>query len=256
MQKTYFASDFHLGTDGKLSSQERERKIVRWLNAIQEDAAAIYLVGDIFDFWFEYKRVIPKGYVRLFGKLAELRDANLPIYFFTGNHDLWMFNYLEDEFGIPVYRQPIIRDINGKTFFIGHGDGLGPNDRGYKMMKKVFTNKTCQWLFARLHPNFGVGLARYLSQRSRRQDPVIERYLGNEKEWLVVYANRKIERLTQEIDYFVFGHRHLPIHMTLNNKKSQYVNIGEWLHACSYGVFDGEHMQIQFFEQPNAKVFP
>ncbi|MEM9888959.1 MAG: UDP-2,3-diacylglucosamine diphosphatase [Bacteroidota bacterium] len=256
MQKTYFASDFHLGIAGKLSSPERERKMVRWLDHIKEDAAAIYLVGDLFDFWFEYKSVIPKGYARLFGKLAELRDADLPIYFFTGNHDLWMFRYFEDEFGIPIYRKPIIRDIAGKTFFIGHGDGLGPDDYGYKRMKKVFTNPLCQWLFARLHPNLGLGVARYFSIRSRHQDPVVKHYLGDDKEWLVAYANRKSEQLAQKIDYFIFGHRHLPIQMTLKNQHSQYINIGEWLYACSYGVFDGEKMEIEFFETEDGRVFP
>jgi UDP-2,3-diacylglucosamine hydrolase len=256
MRKTYFASDFHLGVPGKLSSVARERQIVRWLDMVKTDAAAIYLVGDVFDFWFEYKRVIPKGYIRLFGKLAELRDANIPIYFFTGNHDMWMFRYLEDELDIPIYREPIIRSINGKTFFIGHGDGLGPNDYGYKFIKKVFNNRLCQWLFARLHPNFGIGLADFLSRRSRAQDPVEERFLGEEGEWLIAYANRKIERLDTPIDYFVFGHRHLPIQYLLSNKKSQYINIGEWLHHCSYGVFDGNQMEIRFFENEEGKLFP
>ncbi|MEM1326596.1 MAG: UDP-2,3-diacylglucosamine diphosphatase [Bacteroidota bacterium] len=256
MRKTYFASDFHLGVPGKLSSAARERQIVRWLDTIKSDAAAIYLVGDVFDFWFEYKRVIPKGYIRLFGKLAELRDAHIPIYFFTGNHDMWMFRYLEEELDIPIYRQPIIREIEGRTFFIGHGDGLGPNDVGYKLIKKVFNNRLCQWLFARLHPNFGVGLADFLSRRSRAQDPVEEYFLGEDKEWLIAYANRKIERLDQPIDYFVFGHRHLPIHYLLNNGSSQYFNIGEWLHHCSYGVFDGQKMHIDFFENEKGKIFP
>jgi len=256
MARTYFASDFHLGTTGKVSSKEREAQIVRWLTQIQEDAAAIYLVGDIFDFWFEYKRVIPKGYTRFLGKLAELRDMNIPIYFFTGNHDMWMFGYFEEELGIPVYRKPIIRTINNKTFFIGHGDGLGPSDHNYKRLKKVFQNKTCQWLFERLHPNFGIGLAEMMSKRSRKHDPVVEHYLGDEKEWLVAYANRKTEQLEQPIDYFIFGHRHLTIKMLLNNDHSQYINIGEWLHANSYGVLDGNDVQICFFENENGKIFP
>ena len=138
MQKVYFASDFHLGIDGRLTSGEREKQIVRWLEYIREDAAAIYLVGDVFDFWFEYTTVVPKGYVRLLGKLAELRDQGIPIYFFTGNHDMWIFRYFEEEMGIPTYRKPIRREIMGKQFLIGHGDGLGPGDYGYKRIKKVF----------------------------------------------------------------------------------------------------------------------
>ena len=256
MKKTYFASDFHLGVGGKLSSKARERQIVRWLTSIQADAAAIYLVGDVFDFRFEYKRVVPKGFVRLLGKLAELRDAGIPIYFFTGNHDIWMFQYLEEEFDIPIYREPIIREIQGKNFFIGHGDGLGPDDHKYKLLKKVFTNPFCQWLFERLHPNFGIGLASFLSVKNREIDPVEEKFLGKDKEWLLAYANRKIARLDQHIDYFVFGHRHLPIDFLLQNQQSRYINIGEWLHACSYGVFDGQDMKIQFFENENGKIFP
>ncbi|MEL6718080.1 MAG: UDP-2,3-diacylglucosamine diphosphatase [Bacteroidota bacterium] len=253
MKNTYFASDFHLGVSGRVSSRERERQIVRWLTSIQEQAGAIYLVGDIFDFWFEYKTVVPKGYVRLLGKLAELRDAGIPIYFFTGNHDMWMFQYFEEELDIPVYRHPIVREINGKKFFIGHGDGLGPGDHGYKFMKRIFTNKLCQWLFARLHPNFGIGLASFLSVRSREKDPVGERFLGENREWLVSFANEYKEEV---IDYFVFGHRHLPIQMTLKNQHSQYINIGEWLHNNSYAVFDGKTMQLSFFENKHGRVFP
>jgi len=155
MKKVYFASDFHLGIDARLSSREREKQLVRWLEQIRKDAYSIYLVGDVFDFWFEYKTVVPKGYVRLLGKLAELRDEGIPIYFFTGNHDMWMFSYFEEELGIPIYREPIVREIMGKTFFIGHGDGLGPGDHGYKFIKRVFANPVCQWLFERLHPKIG-----------------------------------------------------------------------------------------------------
>ena len=169
IKKTYFASDFHLGINARLSSLDRERQICRWLDLVSQDAEAIYLVGDVFDYWFEYKSVIPKGFSRILGKLAEVRDKNIPIYFFTGNHDMWMFRYFEDELGIPIYRQPIIREIHGKTFFIGHGDGLGPGDYGYKMIKKIFANKTCQWLFARLHPNFGLWLMNFFSGKSHWQ---------------------------------------------------------------------------------------
>jgi UDP-2,3-diacylglucosamine hydrolase len=254
MQKTYFASDFHLGVNGTLSTQDREKQIVRWLTHIQTDAEAIYLVGDIFDFWFEYKTVVPKGYIRLLGKLAELRDAQIPIYFFTGNHDMWMFDYFTKELNIPIYRKPIVQEIHGKIFFIGHGDGLGPNDYGYKRLKKIFANPFCQWLFHRLHPNFGIGLAQYLSVESRKSDPVEERFLGK-NEWLLAYANRKIEQIPP-IDYFIFGHRHLPINVLLNNQRSRYINLGEWLHHNSYGVYDGEEMELAFFENPKGRIFP
>ncbi len=250
---TYFASDFHLGVKGKLSSAERERQIVRWLDLVSKDAEAIYLVGDVFDFWFEYKTVIPKGYVRLLGKLAELRDGGLPIYYFTGNHDMWMFQYFEEELGIPTYRQPIVRDIHGKTFFIGHGDGLGPGDHGYKLLKKVFANPFCQWLFARLHPNFGIGLASFFSGKSRSLYPEAPAFLGEENEWLVAYANRKLD--ITPADYYIFGHRHLPIHHILKNGKSHYINLGEWLYATSYAVFDGKEVEIRFFENEKGVVW-
>lgn len=251
-KKTYFASDFHLGIDAKFTSREREQQIVRWLEMIRADAAAIYLVGDVFDFWFEYTKVVPKGFVRLLGKLAELRDAGIPIYFFTGNHDIWMFRYFEDELDIPIYRKPILREIQGKLFFIGHGDGLGPGDHGYKFIKKVFSNKICQWLFARLHPNFGIALANFWSGKSREANTKEDVFTGKENEWLLTYANKKVDE--QYADFFVFGHRHLPLDFMLKNEKSRYINLGEWMHLNSYAVFDGEQLELHFFENEEGKV--
>lgn len=251
-QKTYFASDFHLGIDGRLPSAERERQIVRWLEHIRQDAKALYLVGDLFDFWFEYRQAVPRGFVRLLGKLAELRDAGLPIYLFTGNHDMWMFDYLAQELDAPIYREPILREIDGKTFFIGHGDGLGPGDHGYKLIKKVFASPLSQWLFARLHPNFGIGLANYFSRRSRSGHDSEDSFLGEDREWLIAYAKEKSLQLP-EIDYFVFGHRHLPIDFTLPDRQTRYLNLGDWLVFNSYGVFDGRQMQLAFFENPDGQ---
>lgn len=252
-KKTYFASDFHLGITGKLSSRERERQIVRWLDRIEADAEAIYLVGDVFDFWFEYRTVVPRGYTRLLGKLAALRDRGIPIFFFTGNHDMWVFDYFEKELGIPTYREPIRREIHGKQFLIGHGDGLGPGDHGYKFLKKVFANPLCQWLFARLHPNFGFFLAQYWSGKSRDANPGEEVFLGEEREWLLQYANEQLDK--QDIDYFIFGHRHLPIDHMLKNNRSRYINLGEWLNYNSYAVFDGEELTLEFFEQPTPVIY-
>lgn len=241
MGKIYFASDFHLMPN----TQERERKIVRWLDSIKADAEAIYLVGDVFDFWFEYNSVVPKGYVRFFGKLAELRDLNIPIYFFTGNHDMWMFRYFEDELDIPIYREPIIRTIKGRQFFIGHGDGLGPGDYAYKRLKKVFNNPICQWLFGKLHPDYGVRLASFASQSSRKHKGETD-YTTKEKEWLYAYAVKKSKEI--EVDYFVFGHRHIPMNLQLPNGKTRYVNTGEWFNKCSYLVVDEAAVTLQFFE--------
>ncbi len=251
--KIYFASDFHLGIDARHTSVERERQIVRWLDMIKTDAAEIYLVGDVFDFWFEYATVVPKGYVRLLGKLAELRDMGIPIYFFIGNHDMWMFRYFEEEFDIPIYRKPIVRELLGKTFFIGHGDGLGPGDHGYKFIKKVFANPVCQWLFARLHPNFGIRLANFWSHKSRESNKIETEFYGEDKERLIAYANRKLDQ--KYADYYIFGHRHLPIDYTLKNEKSRYINLGEWMNYNSYAVFDGEDLEIKFFENEGATYF-
>jgi len=254
VRKFFFASDFHLGIDGRLPARERERQVVRWLDTVAPQAHAVYLVGDLFDFWFEYRTVIPKGFSRFLGKLAELRDGGLPIYVFTGNHDLWMFGYFEQELGIPVYCQPLQIIIEQRHFFIAHGDGLGPNDHGYKVMKMVFQNPTCQQLFRRLHPDWGTRLAQYASRRSRQAAPPEERsWLGEEREWLVQYASRKIDQGT-EPDFFVFGHRHLPIDWLLKNGKSRYINLGEWLFSCSYAEFDGEQLSLRFFERQGQVI--
>jgi len=250
----YFASDFHLGADGKLTSRERERKIVRWLDGIAPDAEALYLVGDVFDYWFEYRKVVPKGYMRLLGKLADLREQGLPIYFFTGNHDMWVFRYFEDELGIPTYREPIVREFSGKKCFIGHGDGLGSGDYGYKFIKAVFANSTCQWLFERLHPNGGLWLMNAFSGTSRKANPSDPKFQGEERERLVGFCNSQLD-LTPDIDFFVFGHRHLPIDYTLKNGKSRYINLGDWLSFSSYGVFDGHDLQLRFFENEHGKIF-
>jgi UDP-2,3-diacylglucosamine hydrolase len=253
-KKTYFASDFHLGADAALSSPERERQLLRWLEHIAPDAEAIYLVGDLFEFWFEYKTVVPKGFTRFLGKLAALRDAGIPIHAFTGNHDLWMFGYFEQELGIPVHRQPIRCDIGGKSFLIGHGDGLGPNDLGYKRMKKVFVHPWSQWLFGWLHPDLGTRIANFFSQKSRAATPPEERgWLGEDREWLLQYCKHKLSQGI-EPDYFIFGHRHLPVDWLLPNGRSRYVNLGEWLHHCSYAEFDGQALQLRFFERQGRVV--
>lgn len=245
MKKTYFASDFHLGIDGVQTSLEREKLIVEWLDASAPDMQALYLVGDVWDYWFEYGQVIPKGYSRILGCIGRLRDAGIPIYYFTGNHDMWMFRYLTDEFGIPIYREPVTHTIDGKKFYIGHGDGLGPGDHGYKMIKKIFANPVSQWMFARIHPNTGLKLMKFFSGTSR-QHTEVETFLGPEKEWLIQYAR---ELLTKEdIDYFVFGHRHLPIDFDLDIKGAKYINLGDWLKYNSYAVWDGTSLNLSYYK--------
>lgn len=242
----YFASDLHLGIPNREASLEREKAFVRWLDMVSADAAEIYLLGDIFDFWFEYKKVVPRGYTRLFGKLAELTDGGLPIYIFTGNHDLWLKDYFSEELGIPVYKEAQIRTFQNKKFFLAHGDGLGPGDRGYKMMKKVFTNPLCQFAFRQLHPDFAAKTALFFSRKSRDAQAHDEvKFLGIEDEWLCQYALRKLEK--EHFDYFVFGHRHTPVNIDLN-KQSKYCNLGDWIKHRSYAKFDGESLSVLFFE--------
>jgi len=244
-KKIYFASDNHLGAPTKDASFPREKKFVAWLDEVKQDAAAIFLLGDLFDFWFEYKTVVPKGFTRTLGKLAEISDSGIPIYFFAGNHDLWMDGYFEDELNIPVYHKPKEFTFNDTKFFIGHGDGLGPNDKGYKRMKKVFTNPVFKWAFRWLHPDIGLKIAQYLSVKNKMISGDDDaKFLGEDNEWLVQYAKRKLE--DQHRDCFVFGHRHLPMEIQLN-ENSKYVNLGDWIHYYTYGVFDGENMELKTY---------
>lgn len=253
-KKTFFASDFHLGVDMRHTSIERERRIIRWLRHVAPQAEAIYLVGDMFEFWHDYKHVVPKGHTRLLGTLAELRDTGVPIYFFRGNHDLWMSGYFEEELGIPVYNHPIEITIGQKRFLIGHGDGLGPGDTGYKIMKKVFTNSVCRWAFRQIHPDLGIRLARFASGKSRAATPDAEKgWMGDQNEWLLQYCLGKLANGV-EPDYFVFGHRHLPIDWQLPNQRSRYINLGEWMWAYSYAEFDGTDMRILFWEEDAGEV--
>ncbi|QED38395.1 UDP-2,3-diacylglucosamine diphosphatase [Antarcticibacterium arcticum] len=242
-KKIYFSSDNHLGAPSSEASKPRELKFVKWLDEIKEDAAAIFLLGDLFDFWFEYKYVVPKGFVRTLGKLAEIRDSGIPVYFFVGNHDLWMKDYFENELNIPVYHQPKEFEFNNKKFLIGHGDGLGPGDIGYKRMKKVFTNPLSKWLYRWLHPDLGVPLAQYFSVKNKAISGVEDQeFLGEDKEWLIQYCRRKLE--TTHYDYFIFGHRHLPLEIDLNGR-STYINTGDWISHYTYAVFDGGQLQLQ-----------
>ena len=245
--KIYFASDQHFGAPTAELSFPREKKFVAWLDEIKKDATALFLLGDLFDFWFEYKTVVPKGFVRVLGKLAELRDAGIPIYFFVGNHDLWMEDYFQKELDIPVYHTTQEFTFDNKLFLIGHGDGLGPGDKGYKRMKKVFTNPFSKWLFRWIHPDLGVRLAQYLSVKNKLisgEEDVV--YLGEEKEWLVLYSKRKLE--TKHYDYFIFGHRHLPMTIKVG-ENSTYANLGDWIGYFTYGVFDGEKFELKEYKK-------
>lgn len=254
-KKIFFASDFHLGLQSDPSSRQREEYVVRWLRSIMHETSELYLVGDIFDFWFEYKHVIPKGFCKFLSVIEQFRELDIPVYFFTGNHDMWMFDYFEKEYGIPVIREPVERTFGNKKFIIGHGDGLGPGDHKYKMLKKVFANRTCQWAFGWIHPNVGMAIARYWSKKSRMANNDAEYFLGPDKEWLIQYAESEIAKGNTP-DYFIFGHRHLAIDYGLSNGRSRYINLGEWVYNRSYAEFDGTELKVNFFENKDGKLFP
>jgi UDP-2,3-diacylglucosamine hydrolase len=243
--KLYFASDFHLGANGYQSSREREDRIVRWLDSIKADAAELFLMGDVFDCWFEYATVVPKGYIRFLGKLAELSDAGIKLYFFKGNHDMWMFDYLVKELSATIISNELLIERSGKKFFLHHGDGLGPGDRIYKILKRIFRSSLCQWLFARVHPNFGVGIANYWSRHSRIANSKIEDATLHPCEYIEIFAREMLK--TQHFDYLVFGHRHKPLDVNLA-PNSRYINLGEWVTYNTYAVFDGTNMELKYFE--------
>jgi UDP-2,3-diacylglucosamine hydrolase len=247
-KKIYFASDFHLGVPDHESSLIREKRIISWLDSIKHDAHSIYLLGDIFDFWFEYRHTIPKGYIRLLGKLAEIRDSGIPVVFFTGNHDMWMFDYFPTELDIPVYREPQLLEVGNQKLLIGHGDGLGPGDMTYKFLKKIFNSKTCQWLFARIHPNLGMSIAHMWSRKSRIANlKNEEKFQGEAGEFLWVYCT-ELEK-NQHHDFYIFGHRHLPLSLEVT-KTSRYINLGEWVNFNTYAEYNGTDVVLKTYNLP------
>ncbi|WP_219222970.1 UDP-2,3-diacylglucosamine diphosphatase [Pedobacter antarcticus] len=242
----YFASDFHLGSPNHKESRIREDRIVRWLNSIESDCSELFLMGDIFDFWFEYKTVVPKGFIRLQGKLAMMSDSGIKIYFFKGNHDMWVEDYFTLEMGIAIISDEMEMERGGKKFYLHHGDGLGPGDANYRMLRKIFRNPVCRWLFSILPPRIGLGIATGWSSQSRIVNTRVEEvYLGAENEWLAVHSREVLQK--KHYDYFIYGHRHLPLNIKLA-ENSRYINIGEWFTFNSYGVFDGEELRLEFFE--------
>jgi UDP-2,3-diacylglucosamine hydrolase len=243
-KKIYLASDFHLGHPKGAAGREHEMKILRWLDFIAQDAALVVLLGDMFDFWYEYKKVVPKGFVRFQGKIASLVDGGVPVVLFAGNHDLWLFDYLAQELGVTILKTPQTVLWNGKKIYLAHGDGLGKGDYAYKWLKKwIFTNRFLRWGFEWLHPNLGVGLAHFWSDIRKRDRPR-EVFRGRENEWLWEYA-LEMEAHNPH-DYYVFGHRHLPLYLKVG-ENSRYVNLGEWLNFYTYAVFEGEKMYLKRF---------
>lgn len=253
-QKIYFASDFHLGMPAGEKSILREKKVVEWLNFAAQDATQIFLVGDIFDFWFEYKTVVPKGFFLLLSTLKNLSDTGIEIKIFPGNHDLWMFDYLEKFCGVEIVRNALEYRTEKHLFFVHHGDGLGPGDSGFKFIKKIFRARFAQFLFRWLHPDLGIRLATSWSKKSRlSQDPKEDQYLGDNKEYLTQFVIEDLayraEKNLESPDFYVFGHRHLVIDKEIvsGDKKSRYINLGHWFQGAQYAVYDGEQLALKAF---------
>lgn len=240
----YFASDFHLGAPNHQESLEREKRLVEWLNTIKPTAEALFLVGDIFDFWFEYKRAVPRGFTRFLGKISEFTDEGIPVHFFIGNHDMWIFDYLPKETGMIIHKGPYEVQWNEKKFFIAHGDGLGPGDWSYKFLRSIFRNPFSQWLFERIHPNLGIWIARKWSHSSRITNGEPDEFRGEDKEMLVQFSKKVLQN--QHFDYFLYGHRHTPIDFRLNSN-SRYINLGDWIKHSTYAYFDGKEVYLEHF---------
>jgi UDP-2,3-diacylglucosamine hydrolase len=245
----YFASDFHLGVPNRSSSLEREKKIISWLNHVQHEAQIIFLVGDLFDFWFEYKQVVPRGYVRFLGKLAEISDQGTELVVFTGNHDMWMRDYFEKELNAQVSRKPIsyrvhTTDGHVTSLLTGHGDGLGPGDFTYKKLKVLFESPIARWAFRQLHPDVALRIANAWSQHSRlaNNQKGEDTFKGEEQEWLYLFC-KETENL-QHHDLYIFGHRHLALDMSVEGK-TRYINLGEWVNDSRYFRFNSEEASLK-----------
>jgi UDP-2,3-diacylglucosamine hydrolase len=244
-KKAYFASDVHLGLYPLHKSKDREKLFVKWLDEIMPETQVLFLLGDIFDFWFEYKRVVPQGFVRFLGKIAQMVDSGIEVHFFTGNHDVWVFDYLSAETGVIVHRDPVRVNINGKNFLLGHGDGLSPNDYGYRFLKACFTSKTMQFLFARLHPNLALWFGQNWSKHSRLSKGVSEAFLGDDKEHQIIFSKEYIK--TNKVDFLIFGHRHFAMDYKLS-ENSRMINLGEWIYSNTFVCFDGNDCKLSSFK--------
>ncbi len=243
-KKLFFLSDFHLGSPDYESSRKRELLLVKFFLEKADEAHAVFLVGDLFDFWFEYRHVVPKGYIRFFGALAALADAGIELHFFAGNHDMWMKDYLTREINLQVHMNAHCFEANGKKFYVAHGDGLGPGDHKYKMLKTIFRNPVSQWLFGILPPAIGMGTANYFSDKSRQTGVEEQHFYGIDKERLILHSQEMLRK--EHFDYFIYGHRHLPGKYAIADG-SEYVNLGDWISFNSYAVFDGHQLSLEYY---------
>ena len=248
----YFISDLHLGMEESPGeSREREKIAVQWLESVRKDAAEIWFLGDVFDYWFEYKSVVPRGFTRFLGKLAELSDEGIEIHFFTGNHDIWVFDYLPDEIGMVLHHKPIIREFNGIKFFLGHGDGYSPKDYGYLLIKRLFRSRFLQWCYARIHPNSATAFARWSSRKSRLSHNMLP-YLGTEDEDIVLYARKRVSE-DPSIAFFIFGHRHVAFDVEID-ESTRVICLGDWISGFTYALFDGKKMELKKFLEERGEI--
>jgi len=245
-KKIYFVSDVHLGAPALKDNKEREMLFAQWLDEIKQDAGELFLMGDIFDFWYEYKKVVPRGFTRILGRLADISDSGVPVHFFAGNHDLWVYDYLPQEIGLTLHRNEFITKRNGKTFYLAHGDGVDPDDKGYIFLRKIFTNKILQWSFSRLHPNLALSIAHKWSKSSRLAKLRIEEEFKVKDEGMFKFAENILEK--ELIDYFIFGHRHIMVNVEMN-KATRFILLGDWINNYSYGVFDGEKFELKRYKK-------
>lgn len=248
----YFISDLHLGMYPQDKSLEREKLVVQWLDEIAENAAELWMLGDIFDYWFEYAKVVPRGFTRFLGKLASLSDAGIKIHLIPGNHDIWVFNYLSNEIGLEIHREALIKNWNKHQFLLGHGDGLHNEDLSYRMLQRIFKNRLMQWFYARLHPNGSTSFAHWWSKKSRMKQGAFKEFQGIEKEHQIQYA-RKIIKDQPDIEYFIFGHRHIPFDIRIA-EKSRVIGLGDWIGNFSYGVFDGEEFLLKKYLEDQGTI--
>lgn len=240
----YFISDLHLGTTYDGNSRQRERLVVDFLESIADDAEQLFMVGDILDYWYEYRTVVPRGYVRFFGALASLADKGVKITWFIGNHDIWLFDYVRDEIGVEVIDGQLVTELYGKRFLITHGDGVGKLPRGFRFIRSMFRNRVCQKLYAAIHPRWTVPFAHRWSSHSRLNDKSLPQF-DIDADYLAVFARQWEEAHPQQpVDYFVFGHRHIVVNENLPGFDARIIILGDWLTHFSYGVFDGDTFRI------------
>ncbi len=276
MKNIYFISDAHLGSLALKHNRTQERRLVNFLDQIKDKAEAVYMLGDMFDFWFEYKSVVPRGFTRFLGKLSELTDNGVEVHFFTGNHDMWTLDYLSSECGVIIHREPTTIELNGKVFYLAHGDGLDYRDRNWKtrLLFAFFHSKTMRKLASLWHPDIFIPFGRNWAKHSRMKriksdvpqfDGEVKNlvgyesfdfeeapYMGEDKEGLVLYAKHYLQS-HPTINYFLFGHRHIDLDLMLN-KDSRLVILGEWMSLFTYAEWDGEHLSVENFVEGETKL--